>query len=429
MPQASLAEEDIGPVSDIFISYATADRARIKPLVDALEQRGRTVWWDRTILAGKVWEREIEAALTESRCVIVAWSEASVRSEWVWTEADEGKRRGVLVPVLLDPVPIPLAFRKIQAANLTGWCGELQHPEFEELSRAVTSLIESGGSAELPPTRQKIGEIRGSSRSTRMLGVGRGTLALGGAGLACVIALGSYFALKPQGPLPGAVKANSKDNLLYRWIPPGRYMMGCSANSSECHDDERPAHEVTVSRGFWMGQTEVTQAAYTAVTRNANPSYFKGDDLPVEQVTWEDAKAYCEAVEMRLPTEAEWELAARAGGLAARYRPVNEIAWYQGDSGQTTHLVGKKTPNEWGLYDMLGNVWEWVDDWYDPDYYGRSDSKDPRGPKASPAGQRAVRGGSWSDPDKDVHVSVRNKLPPSARANRLVGFRCVGELP
>jgi hypothetical protein len=130
-------------VSDIFLSYASEDKARIKPLVDALQQRGWTVWWDRTILAGKVWEREIELALAASRCVIVAWSEASVQSDWVWTEADEGKRRGVLVPVLLDQVTIPLAFRRIHAANLVGWNGETPNSEFEELTRAVTALLGS----------------------------------------------------------------------------------------------------------------------------------------------------------------------------------------------------------------------------------------------------------------------------------------------
>ena len=129
-------------LSDIFISYASEDKARIKPLVDALRQHGWSVWWDRTILAGQVWEREIEQALEAARCLIVVWSQASIQSEWVWTEADEGKRRGILVPVLLDPVLIPLAFRRIQAANLIGWRGEMPNAEFEELALAATALLD-----------------------------------------------------------------------------------------------------------------------------------------------------------------------------------------------------------------------------------------------------------------------------------------------
>ncbi len=134
-------------VSDIFISYASEDRARIRPLVLALESRGWTVWWDRTILAGRDWEEEIEAALAASRCVIVAWSEVSVGREWVRTEAGEAKRRGILVPVLLDPLDparIPLAFRRYQAANLAGWRGKLPNPEFEELAKAVTAVLGVG---------------------------------------------------------------------------------------------------------------------------------------------------------------------------------------------------------------------------------------------------------------------------------------------
>ena len=128
-------------MNDVFISYATADRDRIRPLVNALEQRGWSVWWDRTILAGQRWEDVIEAALNEARCVIVLWSSASIQSEWVRAEADEGRRRHVLVPALLDDVKIPLAFRGIQAASLVGWSGATDSPEFEALAKAVREVL------------------------------------------------------------------------------------------------------------------------------------------------------------------------------------------------------------------------------------------------------------------------------------------------
>src|SRR5437899_167917 len=124
-----------------------------------------------------------------------------------------------------------------------------------------------------------------------------------------------------------------------------------------------------------------------------NPSHFHGEQLPVETVTWNQAKRYCEAVGGRLPTEAEWEYAARAGNEASRYGNLNEIAWYDNNSDHKTHDVGQKQANRWGLYDMLGNVWEWVGDWYDEKYYAKSPSVDPTGPTSGK--YRVVRGGSW----------------------------------
>jgi protein TonB len=130
-------------VSDIFLSYASADRPRVKPLVDVLRQQGWSVWWDRTILPGKTWDQVIEAALADARCVIVLWSRDSVQSDWVRTEADEARRRGILVPALLDDVNIPLAFRRIQAANLADWSGVLPSAGFDQLAQAVSDVLSS----------------------------------------------------------------------------------------------------------------------------------------------------------------------------------------------------------------------------------------------------------------------------------------------
>ena len=134
-------------MSDIFISYSSPDRARVKPLVEALKQQGWSVWWDRTILAGKTFDRVIEAALKDSRCVIVLWSRDSIESDWVWTEADEGKRRGILVPAMLDDVDIPFAFRRIHTANLTGWSGGLPSDQFDEVARAVSDVLSNIGTS------------------------------------------------------------------------------------------------------------------------------------------------------------------------------------------------------------------------------------------------------------------------------------------
>ena len=214
----------------------------------------------------------------------------------------------------------------------------------------------------------------------------------------------------------GTTWVNPKDGLTYVWIPPGTFTMGCSWGDAECDDDEKPAHRVTITHGLWIGQTEVTQAAYQRAM-GTNPSHFQGTNLPVETIGWNEAQTYCEAVGMRLPTEAEWEYAARAGGTGARYGYLDAIAWYAGNSGNTTHEAGQKQPNPWGLYDMLGNVWEWVADWY-ADYPAGSQS-DPRGPASGTS--RVARGGSGG---------VSPALARASNRGRLVGYgigvRCAG---
>jgi formylglycine-generating enzyme required for sulfatase activity len=162
---------------------------------------------------------------------------------------------------------------------------------------------------------------------------------------------------------------NPRDGLTYVWIPPpagGTLMMGCSPGDTECYLDEKQQHLEQIANGFWLGRTEVTQKAWKNVISGENPSYFKGDDqLPVENVDWNQATAYCQAIGGRLPTEREWEYAARGGEAGPRYGSLADIAWYGGNSGGKTHPVGsKKHPNAFGLDDMLGNVWEWTDtDW------------------------------------------------------------------
>ncbi len=221
----------------------------------------------------------------------------------------------------------------------------------------------------------------------------------------------------------GSVKANPKDLQFYVYIPPGEFTMGCSPGDSDCYEDEKPPHPVRITQGFWLGQTEVTQAAYRKVT-GQDPSRFNGDQRPVESVTWDQAASYCQAVGMRLPTEAEWEYAARAGSPGARYGALDDVAWYDKNSGGETKPVGGKVPNAWGLYDMLGNVWEWTADRYDGSYYRSSPSTDPAGPASEE--ERVLRGGSWGVAPAGVRVSFRFRYAPAYRIV-YIGFRCAGE--
>jgi formylglycine-generating enzyme required for sulfatase activity len=220
-------------------------------------------------------------------------------------------------------------------------------------------------------------------------------------------------------------RINPKDGLRYVFIPPGTFRMGCSVGDSECFSNENPAHDVKISNGFWLGQTDVTQGAWKKVMGGTNPSNFKGDQLPVETVTWSDAANYCNATGGRLPAEAEWEYGARGGSTSARYGELDAIAWYDKNSNGTTHAVGGKQPNQFGLFDMLGNVWEWTSDWYGEKYYSEQQEADPRGPSEGQA--RVVRGGSWVNLSLFARASIRDRFEPSRQSSSL-GFRCVGEL-
>jgi formylglycine-generating enzyme required for sulfatase activity len=233
------------------------------------------------------------------------------------------------------------------------------------------------------------------------------------------------------GPNPTQIKENPKDRLSYVWIPPGAFQMGCSPRDKECGRDEKPMHQVTITKGFWMGRTEVTVGAYKRFILASGrqmpraPSFnsnWANDNMPIVNITWNQAHDYCSWAEGRLPTEAEWEYAARAGNTEARFGPLDVVAWYHGNSGNRTHEVARRHANAFGLFDVLGNVWEWVADWYDENYYQKSPSQDPPGPASG--SQRVYRGGSWFSNPGFVRVSVRNSEFPVV-LDPTFGFRCV----
>jgi len=226
-------------------------------------------------------------------------------------------------------------------------------------------------------------------------------------------------------------------------IPAGEFMMGSPDSDTDAEADEKPQHRVRITKPFYLGSTEVTQEQYERVM-GQNPSWFcaTGDgkvevagqntrQFPVEWVSWEDAVEFCrrlsqkEGKTYRLPTEAEWEYACRAGSTT-RYcigdAPADlvEYAWYDENSDDTTHPVGQKKPNAWGLYDMHGNVWEWCADRFAEDYYRASPADDPNGPDSRVF--RVLRGGAWYLQPWVLRSARRDSYPPRDRFHGY-GFR------
>ena len=218
-------------------------------------------------------------------------------------------------------------------------------------------------------------------------------------------------------------------NLQMIAVQGGTFTMGCtSEQGSDCYGDETPTHQVTLS-DFHIGKYEVTQAQWKIVMNGDNPSSFKGDNLPVESVSWNEVQTFITKLNImtgkqyRLPTEAEWEYAARGGRNSEGYKysgsnTVGNVAWYMNNSGDKTHDVGTKSPNELGIYDMSGNVWEWCNDWYGS--YSSSAKTNPQGP--SSGSYRVFRGGSWSGIAIGARVSYRGGSSPGYRGIDL-GFR------
>jgi formylglycine-generating enzyme required for sulfatase activity len=223
---------------------------------------------------------------------------------------------------------------------------------------------------------------------------------------------------------PGTVMSNQL-GIEFVYIPSGSFIMGSDGGGA----DERPARRVTIRRGFYMGRFEITQAQWRTVM-GENPSNFKGEDLPVEQVSWTDAQNFIRKLNergdpfvYRLPTEAEWEYACHAQMTGESMGDLNALAWYFNNSAGKTHSVGEKQANAWGLYDMLGNVWEWTEDVYHDSYRGAPTNGSAWVTGGDPK-YKVLRGGSWIDNAFYCRVGERIRATPDTR-QRNSGLRLV----
>jgi len=249
---------------------------------------------------------------------------------------------------------------------------------------------------------------------------------------------GIFFSIQhiPSGQkiikLPGSVELE----MIY--CPPGSFDMGSTRAENQCDRDE-PTHTVVLTKGFWIGKYPITQRQWVAVMGQGGgflglgrKAHFDGDDFPMENVTWEESVAFARrlagasGMKFRLPTEAEWEYACRAGcdDAVPGTGKLDSMAWYAENSGKCTHQVGCRKPNDWGICDMHGNVWEWCADWFGE--YPSEDVEDPVGPQNG--GSKVLRGGGWGSKAEFCHCGSRISNQIESKGSD-IGFRiCADEI-
>ena len=399
--------------TDIFVSYARKDLKRVEPIVKELQKQGWSVFWDLEIPPGESWRSYIKKRLDESCCVLVAWSHHSITSDWVIAEADEAKKRGILVPALLDAVEPPLGFSHIHSADLSEWNNDSSHLKFRQCLGAITSRISPIPIVDL------------SDRESSMHSPAK-----------------AFFPLKMP---PNFV-----------FIRGGLFTMGSPQGEVDKYDNEtqhyETQHQVKVN-DFYLCSYAVTVAGFqefieasgyrTDAEKSGHGIYVwdnkswrqrvginwrygvsgilrpqSEENHPVLYLSWNDAVTYCKWMTkktgqtFRLPTETEWEYACRAGTTTPFNTGKNLTTGQSNYDGnypfndnlkgifrENTVPVSTFEPNAWGLYNMHGNAWEWCSNWYGEKYYDECKEKgiveNPTGPETG--SEHVLRGGSWYD--------------------------------
>jgi sulfatase modifying factor 1 len=528
-------------VSDIFLSYDSRDLERIKPLAAALSAQGWTLFYDRTIPPGKTWRQFIGKEIDECRCMVVAWSTHSIESNWVLEEADDGLKRKILVPCLLDDVRPPLGMRAIQAANLVDWKGDLKAPGFKALCGAISELIGAGKEqkvsvqdsgkpaiehvphlVEVQPPKTKFdknaapkeqagSKERGAAPKQHKAEIEAPdamvpdmdkprrftfkamlvTVILSVVGV-MFFELGPFVSVLSKETEPKTTAHPSLDNpspkpaspkvasaierqhgsadatqVAQRTaikvpemisIPAGEFWMGSENTDMYASDDEKPKHKVQIA-AFNLGKYEVTKQQFAEFVRQTghksgecwfwngsdwtkseprdwqSPGVEQTESEPVVCVSFQDVQAYIAWLNketgnrFRLPSEAEWEYAARAKTNPPYFwgeamQEATEHAWFSDNARQKTQPVGQPNhDNAFELYDMAGNVWEWTQDCWHVNYQSApGDGKAWEQASGGDCNRRVLRGGSWPDEPGILRSAPRGGDFADFRLNN-VGFR------
>jgi hypothetical protein len=416
----------------VFLSYSSADKDIAERVCSALEATEISCWIaPRDIEPGVDYPAAIVDAINSAQLLVLILTKHAAASPHVLSEvghAFNGKKR--IIPLRLTSEPIPENLEYF--LSMTQWLDALNgctDDNLKRLAEAISDPLAERADPSLTGRRARRTRLIAGVMSVVVLAVGM------------ILYWRSHKSPSPVAPASSSSGApltnpqpklwiNPIDEQKYVWIAPGSFTMGCSPGDSECEDNEKPAHQVAIETGFWLGQTEVTIAAYQrfAVKHSLKPPGGEAT-LPLTGLVWVEAKQYCLAIGGRLPTEAEWEFAARAGSSEPYYGMVPKIAWYAENSSDTPHAVGSKQPNAWGLYDMLGNVKEWVLDRYYKKYYLDSPATGTNVDQPVAANATAVvRGGFWGSDTPNVRVSQRSEQEKDS-ADGSIGFRCAVDHP
>lgn len=436
---------------DIFISYSRRDTAVADRICAAFDRAGISYFIDRQGIGGAVeFPKVLANAIIESRLFLFLGSENSYREKSTNNEviyAFNQKPRNSLLPYIIDGSRLPLelqsTFASINIRNIK------EHPIEPTLVDDVLQLLGREREVEKPepkpvPRPTQKARVRFSRRLWRTAGItGAGALLVAG-----MIALLS----RPRGTdtiVEDVAEVAVPENETFTvgdvsftmvYVEGGTFKMGCtSEQGGDCKRDEKPAHKVTLD-GYYIGETEVTQALWEAVMGTTVrqqrdkadaswPMCGEGGNYPMYYVSWDECQEFIDKLNsmtgqsFRLPTEAEWEYAARGGSKSRGHNysgseSIDSVAWYFGNSGSMTHPVAQKQASELGIYDMSGNVWEWCNDWYGR--YGKESQSNPQGRVSG--SRRVYRGGGWDINARYCRVSNRDYYDPSYR-NENLGFR------
>lgn len=426
-------------MADVFVSYKREDAEISNRVVTALRDSGISVWWDDGITPRQAWDTEIEQAISAASTVVVLWSPRSVTSEWVRTEAHYGKDRGKLVPVVVEPCSIPIAFTLTQTVNLAGWQGNRDDRQWRKLLTWITDLISTKpGNANLPA-----GLV--SANTTNVYRDAIGALASGEP-----IYDGAF--INPSTP-PGTVFRDGDNMPVMRIVPKGSFLLGASGDDPDRAPYEAMQKRIDVPAAFAIGVFPVLASEYlkwvgalpsppappvpaagwlsrfraSAAPAQPAAALTPQPGIPVTNISYDEAQVFVDRLSSasqehyRIPSEAEWEYACRAGS-AARYSCGDTIdqsrAAFALASGPVA--VGAYPPNGFGLYDMHGNVREWTADlWHDS--YDLT-PQDGRPALDGHSSMRLVRGGGWRDSAVMLRSAARMRATQSIRVD-VIGFR------
>lgn len=471
-------------MSDIFVCYSHRDRAFAEKLVERLLDRGWSVFIDRQLHVGERWDKTIEHELASARAIVALWSASSRQSEFVLEEAEFGRRKGNLFPVLIEPVEIPYGFGRIEAADLSGWDSAARHDGLDLLLDSLQRVLQPSGTetvkggAELhrAPPRLLPAQTRPLRRGL-LAGI---VVALGLAAGVTLLRQGQP-APRPADSPPPSAKADTAPPMLQAgarfrdcgdaacpWlvtVPAGRFAMGSPEDETGRSSDESPAHVVAIAQPFAVMETEVTRRQFALFVQESgyqpaagcfewhdgvwnpvpgggwlDPGFTQTDDHPAVCVDWHAAHAFAGWMSRRtghiyrLPSEAEWEYAAR-GGATGRFASwakeaepctLAHIACTGNNPPRGTRPVRQLLPNEFSLYDTHGNAWEWVQDCWHTDYLGAPGDARPW-ETACAEDRRVMRGGGWGSTPDVVRLANRGREYADMRFTS-GGFRLVRQL-